>query len=167
MIISQIVAVSLNNVIGKDNGLPWHMPTDMAYFKNTSWGHHIVTGRRNYEAEGKALPGRVNIVLTRNPDFQIGDGFVVHQLDEAIEIARKAGEDELFIVGGAEIYKLAMLVTDRIYLTRIYTQIAGDTFYPELDMHVWKQVSIDRRKADEKNPYDYDFIVYERQHDQL
>ncbi len=167
MIISQIVAVSLNNVIGKDNGLPWHMPTDMAYFKNTSRGHHIVTGRRNYEAEGKALSGRINIVLTRNPDFQIGDGFVVHQLDEAIEIARKAGEDELFIVGGAEIYKLAMPVTYRIYLTRIYTQIAGDTFYPELDMHVWKQVSIDRRKADEKNPYDYDFIVYERQHDQL
>ena len=71
MIISQIVAVSLNNAIGKNNGLPWHMPTDMAYFKDKTWGHHIVTGRRNYEAEGKALPGRVNIVLTRNPDYQI------------------------------------------------------------------------------------------------
>jgi len=162
MIISQIVAASLNNVIGKDNGLPWRMPTDMAYFKNTTWGHHIVTGRRNYEAEGKALPGRVNIVLTRNPDFQISDGIVVHQLDEAIEFASKAGEDELFIVGGAEIYKLAMQLTERIYLTRIHAHIEGDTFYPELDMTVWKQVSIHRRKADEKNPYDYDFLVYER-----
>ena len=162
MIISQIVAVSLNNVIGKDNGLPWHMPTDMAYFKNKTWGHHIVTGRRNYEAEGKALPARVNLVLTRNPGFQIRDGIVVHQLDEAIEIANRSEEDELFIVGGAEIYKLAMQVTERIYLTRIHAQIEGDTFYPELDMTVWKQVSIDRRKADEKNPYDYDFIIYER-----
>lgn len=165
MIISQIVAVSLNNAIGKNNGLPWHMPTDMAYFKDKTWGHHIVTGRRNYEAEGKALSGRINIVLTRNPDFQIGDGFVVHQLDEAIEIARKAGEDELFIVGGAEIYKLAMPVTNRIYLTRIHAHMEGDTFYPELDVNIWKEVSIDRRKADEKNPYDYDFIVYERQRD--
>jgi dihydrofolate reductase len=132
----------------------------MAYFKNTTWGHHIVNGRRNYEAEGKALPGRVNIVLTRNPDFQIGDGLVVHQLDEAIEIARKAGEDELFIVGGAEIYKLAMPVTNRIYLTRIHAHMAGDTFYPELNVNIWKEVSIDRRKADENNPFDYDFIVY-------
>jgi dihydrofolate reductase len=167
MIISQIVAVSLNNVIGKDNGLPWHMPTDMAYFKNTTWGHHIVTGRRNYEAEGKALPGRVNIVLTRNPDFQIGDGLVVHQLDEAIEIARKAGEDELFISGGAEIYKLAMPVTNRIYLTRIHAHMEGNTFYPGLDVNIWKEVSIDRRKADENNPFDYDFIVYERQRNQI
>jgi len=162
MIISQIVAVSLNNVIGKENSLPWHMPTDMAYFKNKTWGHHIVTGRRNYEAEGKALPARVNIVITRNPGFHISDAIVVHQLDEAIEIANRSEEDELFIVGGAEIYKLAMQVTERIYLTRIHAQFEGDTFYPELDMTVWKQVSIDRRKADGKNPYDYDFIIYER-----
>ena len=162
MIISQIVAVSLNNVIGKDDGLPWHMPTDMAYFKNTTWGHHIVTGRRNYEAEGKALPDRVNIVLTRNPDYQVSDGIVVNELEDAIEIARKAGENELFIVGGAEIYNLAMPVTQRIYLTRIHAQIEGDTFYPKLDMNIWKEVSIDRRRADKKNPYDYDFIIYER-----
>jgi dihydrofolate reductase len=167
MIISQIVAVSLNNVIGKDNGLPWSMPTDMAYFKNMTWGHHIVTGRRNYEAEGKALPGRVNMVLTRNSSFQINDGIVIHQLDEAIEIAYKAGENELFIVGGAEIYKLAMPVTDRVYLTRIHAVVDGDTFYPELDVSIWKEVSIDKRKADENNPFDYDFIVYERQRNQI
>ncbi len=167
MITSQIVAVSLNNAIGKDNGLPWHMPTDMAYFKNKTWGHYIVTGRRNYEAEGKALPGRVNIVLTRNPDYQIFDGVVINELEEAINLAREEGESELFIVGGAEIYKLAMPLTDRIYLTRIHAEVDGDTLYPELDMNTWKEVSIECRKADETNPYDYDFIVYERQHDQL
>ena len=138
------------------------MPTDMAYFKNTTWGHHIITGRRNYEAEGKALPGRVNMVLTHNPDFKISDGIVVHQLEEAIGIAKKAGERELFIVGGAEIYKMAMPLTQRIYLTRIHAYIEGDTFYPAPDFTNWKQLSIDRRKADTKNPYDYDFIIYER-----
>jgi dihydrofolate reductase len=162
MIISQIVAVSLNNVIGKDNGLPWHMPTDMTYFISTTWGHHIVTGRRNYEAEGKALPGRVNIVLTRNSKFRIQDGIVVHELEEAIRIAERAGETELFIVGGAEIYKLAMPVTQRIYLTRIHAHIEGDTFYPQPDLTGWNQISIDRRKTDANNPYDYDFIIYDR-----
>lgn len=167
MIISQIVAVSLNNVIGKNGGLPWHMPTDMAYFKKMTWGHHIVTGRRNYEAEGKALPGRINVVLTRKFDYQISDSIVVNELEEAIDIARKSREKELFIVGGEQIYKLAMPLTDRIYLTRINAHVDGDTFYPDLDLNTWKKVSIDRRKADENNPYDYDFIVYERQRDQI
>jgi dihydrofolate reductase len=167
MIISQIVAVSLNNVIGKDAGLPWHMPTDMAWFKKKTWGHHIVTGRRNYEAEGKALPGRVNIVLTRNHNFNIEDGIVLHELAQAIDFAKKAGENELFIVGGEEIYKLAMPVTDRIYLTRIHAEVEGDTFYPVLDFKTWKQKSIDKRKADENNPFDYDFITYERNYDHL
>jgi len=167
MIISQIVAASQNNVIGKDGGLPWHMPTDMAWFKEKTWGHHIVTGRKNYEAEGKALPGRVNIVLTQNKEFEISDGVVLHELEEAIDFARKAGEEELFIVGGEEIYKLAMSVTDRIYLTRIHAVVEGDTFYPELDLNSLHQKSIDKRKADERNPYNYDFIIYERNDDQL
>jgi len=167
MIISQIVAASQNNVIGKDGGLPWHMPTDIAWFKEKTWGHHIVTGRKNYEAEGKALPGRVNIVLTQNKEFEISDGVVLHELEEAIDFARKAGEEELFIVGGEEIYKLAMSVTDRIYLTRIHAAVEGDTFYPELDLNSLHQKSIDKRKADERNPYNYDFIIYERNDDQL
>jgi len=162
MIISQIVAASLNNVIGVNGGMPWHMPTDLKYFKDKTWGHHIVTGRRNYEVEGKALPGRVNIVLTRNPDYKIPDGIVVHTLEDATDIARKAGETELFIVGGEEIYKLAMPVTDRIYLTRIHTEVEGDTFYPELDMNIWQEVSREQHKKDENNPFDYDFLVYER-----
>jgi len=162
MIISQIVATSLNNVIGVNKGLPWHMPADMAYFKDKTRGHHIVTGRRNYEAEGKALPGRVNIVLTRNKDFSINDGVVVHKLADAIEIARKAGENELFIVGGEEIYKLAMPITDRIYLTRVMAKIKGDTFYPELDPNKWKEISRIENKKDAQNPYNFDFLVLER-----
>lgn len=164
MIISQIVAVSLNNVIGLNNSLPWHIPADLAYFKNKTWGHHIITGRRNYEADGKALPGRVNIVLTRNPGFIIKDGIVVHNLEDAIEIARKAGENELFIGGGEEIYKLAMPVTDRIYLTRIKANFKGDTFYPEPDPDVWKEVSRIENKKDDKNPFDFDFIILDRLH---
>lgn len=162
MIISQIVATSLNNVIGKNNALPWKMPTDMAYFKNITWGHHIVTGRRNYEAEGKALPGRVNIVLTRNLDYKIPDGIVVQRFDDAISIAAQVDEEELFVVGGAEIYKLAMPYTDRIYLTRIHANIEGDTFYPEPDWSEWKEISKESHKKDEQNPYDFDFIVFER-----
>lgn len=162
MIISQIVAVSNNNVIGVNNGLPWHMPTDSAYFKNKTWGHHIVMGRRNYEAERKALSGRINIVLTRNKTYQITDGIVVQELGDAINIAQAAGEDELFIVGGEEIYKLAIPLTDKIYLTRIHIEVKGDTFYPEFDLQYWQLVSIDSRKADDKNPYDFDFLIYKK-----
>jgi dihydrofolate reductase len=162
MIISQIVAASLNNVIGKNKALPWKMPTDMAYFKNTTWSHHIVTGRRNYEAEGKALPGRVNIVLTRNFNYKIPDGIVVQRFDDAINIASQVDEEELFVVGGAEIYKLSMPYTDRIYLTRIHTIIEGDTFYPEPDWKDWKEESRESHLKDEQNPYDFDFIVFER-----
>ena len=162
MIISQIVAASTNNVIGKENGLPWHMPTDSAYFKTTTWGHHIVTGRRNYEAEKKALPGRVNLVLTRNPDFKISDGRVMQNIKEAIAFAEKAGETELFIVGGEEIYKLALPFTEKIYLTRIHAEVEGDTYYPEIDHEKWQLQSIDKRRADNRNPFDYDFLVYER-----
>lgn len=162
MIISQIVAASTNNVIGKNNGLPWQMPTDSAYFKTKTLGHHIVTGRRNYEAEKKALPGRINIVLTRNPDFVIGDGKVMQKLEDAIAFAKDAGETELFIIGGEEIYKLAMPFTSRIYLTRIHANVEGDTYYPEIDLDKWQLQSVDRRKADHQNPFDYDFLIYER-----
>jgi dihydrofolate reductase len=167
MIISQIVAVSLNNIIGVNRGLPWHMPTDSKYFKEKTWGHHVVMGRRNYEAEGKALPGRINIVLSRNPGYKIPDGIVVHQLDDAIQIARNTGETELFVVGGEEIYKLAMPFTDRIYLTRINTIVEGDTCYPEIDENIWKEVSRTSHTKDVHNTFDYDFVIYERKNDQL
>lgn len=162
MVISQIVAASLNNVIGINNGLPWHMPIDSAYFKDKTWGHHIVTGRRNYEAEGKALPGRVNIVLTRSSELKLADAMVLSTLDEAIDFAKQKGEEELFIVGGEQIYQLAMPVTDRIYLTRIHVEIEGDTHYPEPDWTNWVEISREDHKKDERNPYDFDFLFFER-----
>jgi dihydrofolate reductase len=162
MIVSQIVAASENNVIGIDNGLPWHMPTDSAYFREKTLGHHIVTGRRNYEAEGKALPGRTNLVLTRNRSLSLPDAIVLSTLEEAVEYARAGGEKELFIVGGEEIYRLAMPITQRIYLTRIHAEIEGDTYYPEPDWSEWVEVSRTEHDKDEKNPYDYDFLVFER-----
>jgi dihydrofolate reductase len=162
MIISQIVAASLNNVIGINNALPWHMPTDMAWFRDKTWGHHVVTGRRNYEAEGKALPGRTNIVLTRNTDLKLPDAMVVHDIQDAIRNAKDQGEQELFIVGGEEIYRLAMPFTDRIYLTRIHAELEGDTYYPEPDWSLFKEVSKASHKKDLKNPYDFDFLTYER-----
>lgn len=165
MIISQIVAVSSNNVIGVNNGLPWKMPKDMAYFKAKTLGHYIVTGRRNYEAEGKALPGRQNIVLSRNGKFELSDAIVVHKIEEAIELARGAGEKELFVIGGEEIYRLAMPFTDRIYLTRIHANFKGDTFYPELDLGIWMESSRIYNQKDKVNPFDYDFLVFERRTD--
>lgn len=162
MIISQIVAVSLNNVIGINNGLPWNMPADMAYFKKKTLHHHIIMGRRNYEAEGKALQERTNIILTRNKDYTIPDGFVVNHLEKAIDLALNAGENELFIVGGEEIYKLAMSFTDRIYLTRIHVEVEGDTFYTEIDMGTWNEISRIENPKDEKNPFNYDYLIYER-----
>lgn len=137
------------------------MPRDMAYFKAKTLGHYIVTGRRNYEAEGKALPGRTNIVLTRNMKFELPDALVVHHIEEAIELVRDAGELELFIIGGEEIYRLGMSYTDRIYLTRIHASFEGDTFYPELNDD-WKEISCKSHRKDEENPFDFDFLVYER-----
>lgn len=162
MVISQIAAASTNNVIGLQNRLPWNMPKDMAYFKNTTWGHFIITGRKNYEAEGRALPGRKNIILTRNKNFTAADATVVHDLETAIAIAIDGDEEELFIVGGEEIYRLALPFTHRIYLTRIHAIIEGDTFYPEIDPEIWKEVSRVEHKKDTLNPYDYDFLVFER-----
>lgn len=164
MVISQIVAASSNNVIGVNNRLPWHMPDDMNYFKNKTWGHYIVTGRRNYEAEGKALPARINLVLTRNQEYKLNDAIVVHHIEDAIETAKNGGENELFVVGGEEIYKLAMPYTDRIYLTRIHADFEGDTFYPQPDFNRWKEVSREDHKKDSENPYDYSFLVFERMH---
>ena len=162
MRISQIVAVANNNIIGKDNRLPWHMPADMDYFKAVTWGHYIITGRKNYESEGKALPGRINIILSRNAFYTVPDGLVIHNLSEGIEIARKNFESELFIIGGSKIFELAMPVTDRIYLTRIHADYEGDIYYPAPDLSHWKEISCQSFKKDIDNPHDYTFYIYEK-----
>lgn len=162
MIISHIVAVSENNVIGKDNRLPWQMPADMAYFDRITKGHYVIMGRKNYESEGKALKKRINIVITRNRKFEIDDGIVVHSLDEALDIPLKKKEKEVFIVGGGTIYKQSIGVTNKIYLTRIHTIIEGNVFYPEPDKSDWKLISEIFNKKDNMNPFNYTFCIYER-----
>ena len=163
MIISQIAAVTENWIIGKDNRLPWTLPDDMEWFNRITMGHAVIMGRRNYEANGnKALPGRLNIIISRQKDLFLRDSTVVHSLEEAFAICEKAGEEEAFIIGGGEIYRLSLPYTDRIYLTIIHTRVEGDTSYPQLDLKKWKRIHVDAHKADERNPYDYTFNILEK-----
>ncbi len=162
MVISQIVAASENNVIGKNNSLPWHMPNDMEYFKRVTMGHYVITGRKNYESEGNALPGRTNIVITREKNYSLDDAIVAHSLDEALSIPEKSNEDEVFIIGGGKIYEISLSLTDRIYLTRIHAVIKGDVYFPKIDPDKWEVISEKRYSGDANHAYDYTFYVYER-----
>ena len=162
MIISQIVAISQNRVIGKDNHLPWHMPDDLAYFFRMTIGRHIIIGRKNYEANGKALPNRINIVVTRKKDYIAPGCIVLYNINDAINYARERGEEEVFISGGSEIYKATLEITDRIYLTLIDAEVEGDVYYPEMDMRKWQVVSEKKHKADLRNKYDYTYFIFER-----
>ena len=163
MIISQIVAVSENWIIGRDNDLPWTMPDDMAWFKRVTMGHTVIMGRRNYEANGsQALPGRTNIVISRQKDFRLDDSMVVPTLESALEICKREEQEEVFIVGGGEIYRLSLPRTDRIYLTVIHTRLEGDTTYPELNMEEWQKIHEDPHRSDQQNPFDFTFYILER-----
>jgi dihydrofolate reductase len=147
-------------VIGRGNELPWHLPADLKFFKQTTLGHPILMGRKTYESIGKPLPGRQNIVLTRSADFSAEGCEVVHTPEEAV--ARFAREDELFVIGGAEIFRLFMPYVDKMYITRIDYDFEGDTYFPEIEKSEWKLVSSEAGTRDEKNPYDYRFEIYLR-----
>lgn len=163
MLISAIVAVGNNNVIGKDNDLPWYLPADLKYFKRTTLGRHIIMGRKCYESIGRPLPKRTNIVLTRNPFFTGTNLLVAHSLDEALQLAADNGETEAMILGGGEIYAQSMPRWDRLYLTQVDVDVPdGDTFFPELDEREWTLVREEAYDPDEKNPHAYAFRVYER-----
>lgn len=162
MIISSIVAASRNLVIGKDNDIPWYMPNDLKYFKRTTMGHHIIMGRKNFQSFSFPLPKRTNIVITRNPYFIVSSCIVAHSIEEALLIAKENGEDEAFIIGGGEIYKQSMHLIDKLYFTDIDAVVEGDVYFPEIDLKVFKLISEEKHKADEKNKFDYNFKVYER-----
>jgi dihydrofolate reductase len=162
MTISFIVAASQNNVIGKDNKLPWCLPTDMRYFKNITWGMPVIMGRKSFESLGKPLKGRANFVITRNKDWKADGTQVVSSIDQAITLAAKTDAKEIFIIGGAEIFKTALPTADRIYLTLVHGNFDGDAFFPELDSGAWKLVSNRDCEADEKNSYALSFQVWER-----
>jgi dihydrofolate reductase len=160
--ISHILAASENNVIGIKNRLPWRLPNDFKYFKNKTWGMPVIMGRNTFESLKKDLPGRINIVLTSKKDWNAKNVFVTHTIDEAIEKAEESGAKEIFVIGGGEVFRQTMEKVNRIYLTRVHTQVEGDTSYPELDTANWKLVNEQSFPADEKNNYPYTFEVWER-----
>lgn len=159
MTLSIIVATAKDGVIGKSGGLPWYLPAELAYFKNTTMGHSIIMGRKTHESIGRALPGRTNIVITRDPNYQAEGCRVVTSLDEAIKVAD--AQNEVFIIGGESIYAQAIDKTDRIYLTQVNADIKGDKYF-KFDPGSWQEVSRQEHKADERNEYDYAFTVLER-----
>ena len=166
MIVSLIVAISKNRVIGKDNDLIWHLPNDTKFFKKTTQGHHVIMGRKNFESiphKFRPLPNRVNIIITRKDDYIAKDCLVVNSIDQALDIARQNGDDEPFIIGGGEIYKLALQlgVVDRIYLTEIYHSFNGDTFFPKLES-TWNEVNRVDCYKDRYHKYDYSFFIFEK-----
>lgn len=160
MKVAIIVAISENNAIGKDNQLLWHLPADLKHFKNITSGHPIIMGRKTYESIGKPLPNRRNIVITRQKDFKIQGVDVVNSVEEALSICE--GEPEIFIIGGAEIYRTAFDQTDKIYLTKVHQHFDADAFFPKIDLQLWHETNQEYHAADEKNIIPYTFSTLTR-----
>lgn len=160
-----IVAMSENHVIGRDGGLPWHLPADLAHFKRVTAGHAVIMGRRTFESIGRPLPGRYNIVITRNPDYTVDGATVARSLDEAITAARdmdQSAEQEVFILGGEAVYRQALPRAERIYLTLVHAHVDGDTRFPALVPDEWRLVEEWTRPADDRNAYAMTFRRLER-----
>ncbi len=153
-----IAAVTTNNVIGRDNDLPWHLPDDMKFFKQSTMGKPIIMGRRNWDAmNGRPLPGRQNIVLTRQPDFVAHGADVANELQQAVELA--AG-DTVMIIGGAQVYRLALPIADQILLTRIHAEIDGDIYFPDVDWSKWQRVDTRDHPADDRHAHSFTFETW-------
>ena len=162
MTLSFLVAASENNVIGKDNKLPWYLPNDLKYFKNLTWGMPVVMGRKTYESFGKPLSGRRNIVITRNSDWKAEGVEVTNSIESAVELAKESAVKEIFIIGGGEIFKTFLPNANKIYLTRIHHNFEGDAFFPEIDVNEWHLIKNVDCPADEKNLYPHSFQVWQR-----
>jgi len=166
MTVSLIVAVSDNGVIGKDNDLIWHLPKDMKFFKETTMGHHVIMGRKNFESiphKYRPLPDRTNIIITRQSGYKAEGCIVVNSVEAALEIAKNNGENEPFIIGGGQIYEIALEenLVDKIYLTKVHHSFEGDTFFPELNAE-WKETEVIDHKSDKKHEYAYSFLTFEK-----
>ncbi|WP_027857461.1 type 3 dihydrofolate reductase [Marinobacterium jannaschii] len=161
-----IVAQAENRVIGINNKLPWHLSEDLRYFKQVTMAKPIIMGRKTYESIGRPLPGRTNIVISRNPAFSAAGIKVVSGLDEAIELAEAQcvvdGAAEAMVIGGSQIYQQALARADRLYLTQVHAEVKGDAWFPEFDRQQWQEVGRQDFPAQEPNPYPYSFIVLDR-----
>ena len=160
-----IAAVAENGVIGKDNDLAWSLPDDMKYFMNTTKGHYIVLGRKNYDSlppKFRPLPDRTNVVITRQSDLQLEGAHIVNTLEEAFEFCKKNNQEKIFVIGGGQIYKLALPYADTLYITEVHHSFDGDTYFPEFDKSDWEEVSREPHGMDERHLYPFNFVVYKR-----
>lgn len=162
--ISLIAAMARNGVIGAGGRIPWHLPRELARFRHLTMGHHIVMGRRTYESIGRPLPGRTTVVVTRNRELRVPGALVAHSLEAAL--AACAGDEEVFVIGGAELYAQALPLADRLYLTVVEAEIPGDTYMPPIDASEWREVSRERFGPDECHRYGFTCSVYERKRPQ-
>lgn len=159
-ILSMIVATANNRIIGKDNDMPWHLPADLAYFKKTTLGKPVIMGRKTFESIGRPLPGRRNIVISRDNSYAVEGVDTVTSVEQGLLLIE--GVEEAMVIGGGAIYTHCMKVASRLYITHISADIDGDTHFPEYDLAEWDQISSEKRIADDKNKYDLDFCMYER-----
>jgi dihydrofolate reductase len=157
MIVSLIVAMDRRRGIGKDNRLPWRLSADLKRFRELTMGHHLIVGRKTFESIGKPLPGRQMIIVTRQAGFHAEGCFVVNSVDDALRLARKRGESEVFVIGGAEIYAQTLALAVRLYLTLVDAEVDADTFFPEFDENEWLVQDMAQHEADEKNQYSFTF----------
>ena len=162
MRVSLIVAVSENNVIGRDNALPWDLPDDLKFFRRKTEGHPVIMGRKNYESIGRALPKRRNIIVSRQAGLHIVGCEVVSSVEEAIERAKEIEEREAFVIGGGEIYRLTLPFEDRVYLTRVHAKVKGDVTFPELPEEEWEEVERAEHGADALHAHAFTFLTYDR-----
>ena len=166
MRISLIVALTENRVIGLDGAMPWHLSEDLKYFKRVTMGAPIIMGRKTFDSIGRALPGRANIIITRDTNYSVEGVDVAHDLESAIDtassVAESQGKDEIFVIGGAQIYALALAQADRLYLTEIHQTCAGDAFFPEIQACDWLEIERDARTPETPDGPAYSFVVLDR-----
>jgi len=160
MKISLIAAMADNRVIGRDNRLPWRLPADLRHFRKITLGKPVVMGRKTWESIGRPLPGRTNIVVTRDPDYLAEGCVVAHSVDEALTAC--AGSEEVMVIGGANLYQQLLDRADRLYLTRVRAEVEGDAWFPAFDAAQWREVEHESHRRDDANEFDYEFLLLER-----
>jgi dihydrofolate reductase len=158
--LSLIVAMARNGVIGANGAIPWKLPDEQQLFKRLTMGHHIVMGRKTYESIGRLLPGRTTVIVTRQKDFAVPGAIVAHSLADAINAA--ARDDEVFVIGGADLFRAALPLADRLHVTTVEAEPEGDAFMPEIDLSEWREVTVETHAVDGKHAYSYTYKLYER-----
>ena len=158
--ISIIVAMAKNRVIGANNAIPWRLPAELRMFKAITMGHHIIMGRNTWESIGRLLPGRTTVIVTRQRDYRVPGAIIADSLTSAL--AACGNGDEVFVIGGAQLYAAALPIADRLYLTEVDADVAGDTLMPQIELAQWRERSSQAFSADGNNPYDYGLTVYDR-----